>query len=175
MTTIAEPVAPPWYQQFWPWFLISIPAATVAGCLYTIALALSTSDSLVAKPVDSGFDIVTEQTLRAEQQAAELGLVAMLEYDATTRVITANVDNLPVDLRNAVVDLVVAHPTFASRDVHIRMPPAPALNDTARFAAIVPDQLAENGYVYLEVTGEWRVSANWNSAATTALTPRGAR
>ena len=26
----------PWYRQFWPWFLISLPATAVAGCAVTI-------------------------------------------------------------------------------------------------------------------------------------------
>ena len=29
----------PWYRQFWPWFVISIPAATVIACLVTIVIA----------------------------------------------------------------------------------------------------------------------------------------
>ena len=37
----------PWYRQFWPWFIIALPAAAVAGGLFTLWLALSNPDHLV--------------------------------------------------------------------------------------------------------------------------------
>lgn len=37
----------PWYRQFWPWFIIALPAAAVAGSLFTLWLAVSNPDHLV--------------------------------------------------------------------------------------------------------------------------------
>ena len=37
----------PWYKQFWPWFLISLPATAVIGSMITIKLAVDTADGLV--------------------------------------------------------------------------------------------------------------------------------
>ncbi|MGD9021258.1 MAG: FixH family protein [Lysobacterales bacterium] len=37
----------PWYRQFWPWFIIALPAAAVAAGLFTLWLAISNPDSLV--------------------------------------------------------------------------------------------------------------------------------
>lgn len=35
------PVDPgrPWYRQFWPWFLVALFAAAVAGSVYTVLLS----------------------------------------------------------------------------------------------------------------------------------------
>jgi len=37
----------PWYRQFWPWFIISLPAAAVIAGIITFWLALSRPDPLV--------------------------------------------------------------------------------------------------------------------------------
>jgi hypothetical protein len=37
----------PWYQQFWPWFIIALPAAAVIGSFFTLWLAVSNPDHLV--------------------------------------------------------------------------------------------------------------------------------
>ena len=31
----------PWYRQFWPWFVIALPATAVMACLVTIWIAVS--------------------------------------------------------------------------------------------------------------------------------------
>jgi hypothetical protein len=39
-----------WYRNGWVWLIIAIPAATVAGCLLTIYLALTNPDEIVRDP-----------------------------------------------------------------------------------------------------------------------------
>ena len=41
----------PWYRQFWPWFIIMIPASAVIAGFITLWLAVSRPDHLV---VDDG-------------------------------------------------------------------------------------------------------------------------
>lgn len=43
----------PWYRNGWVWLVIAIPAATVAGCLVTVWLALANPDELVRGPTAS--------------------------------------------------------------------------------------------------------------------------
>ncbi len=38
---------PPWYQQFWPWFLIALPATAVIGSLFTVWIAFQQGTGLV--------------------------------------------------------------------------------------------------------------------------------
>jgi hypothetical protein len=37
----------PWYRQFWPWFIIALPAAAVIASFFTLWLAISNPDYLV--------------------------------------------------------------------------------------------------------------------------------
>jgi hypothetical protein len=57
---------PPWYRQFWPWFLIAIPALTVIGSGITLWLALTHPETLV---VDEG----RYQEIRSELRAQDDG------------------------------------------------------------------------------------------------------
>ncbi|MFM1891144.1 MAG: FixH, partial [Pseudomonadota bacterium] len=36
----------PWYRQFWPWLLISLPASVVIASMVTIYIAVQTDDGL---------------------------------------------------------------------------------------------------------------------------------
>ncbi len=40
----------PWYSVKMVWLILAIPACTVAGCLFTIYLALANPDHLVKSP-----------------------------------------------------------------------------------------------------------------------------
>jgi len=37
----------PWYKQFWPWFIIALPASAVVAGFITLWLAISSPDYLV--------------------------------------------------------------------------------------------------------------------------------
>ncbi len=37
----------PWYRQFWPWFIIALPASAVIASFITLWLAVSHPDHLV--------------------------------------------------------------------------------------------------------------------------------
>jgi len=68
----------PWWRQFWPWMLISLPASAVVGSLITIWLAVSSADSLV---VDDYYreGRAINRTIARDQRATELGLVATVD------------------------------------------------------------------------------------------------
>jgi len=37
----------PWYKQFWPWFIIALPASAVIASFITLWIAISNPDQLV--------------------------------------------------------------------------------------------------------------------------------
>lgn len=71
----------PWYKQFWPWFIISLPLSAVIGGIATLVLALQSPNSMV---VDDYYKagLAINETLARERAAAEQGLSALLRHDA---------------------------------------------------------------------------------------------
>jgi hypothetical protein len=43
----------PWYRQFWPWFLIGLPAVSVVFSFATLFIALRDADSVIPHEGDS--------------------------------------------------------------------------------------------------------------------------
>ena len=78
----------PWYRQFWPWFIIALPASAVVAGLTTLWISMQTTDSLVVQSED-GVRKASDRALAAERLAAELGLAAYIEIDPETRVVSA--------------------------------------------------------------------------------------
>jgi len=60
----ADPSTVPWYRQFWPWFIIAIPASAVIGGFVTLWLALTHPDHLVVE--DQEYQQIRSE-LRAQQ------------------------------------------------------------------------------------------------------------
>ena len=68
---------PPWYRQFWPWFLISFPALSVVGGVWMIWVASNGDFELVDKNYyQAGLDI--NQRLVRDRFAREANLQANL-------------------------------------------------------------------------------------------------
>jgi hypothetical protein len=44
MTTESEEYGSPWYQNFWPWFIVGLLGFSVVGSLLTVAIAYRTRD-----------------------------------------------------------------------------------------------------------------------------------
>ena len=74
---------PPWYRQFWPWFIIALPAAVVVASLTTVFIAFINADSMVN---DDYFKEGMAINMRLEQDklAEKLQLSARLRWDSAT-------------------------------------------------------------------------------------------
>ncbi len=46
-TKLAPGEGVPWYKQFWPWFIIALPASVVVASFITLWIAISNPDQLV--------------------------------------------------------------------------------------------------------------------------------
>ena len=44
----------PWYRQFWPWFIFSLPAAVVVAGITTVVIANRGADDLALRDSHSG-------------------------------------------------------------------------------------------------------------------------
>jgi hypothetical protein len=106
--------AQPWYRQFWPWFIFSLPAASVVAGFTTLYLA----GSAPAMVVDDYGRIAktTAQRIERRDYARQLGLSAALRF--------ADSGELYIDLTRvrhespwpAALTLQLVHPTQAERD-----------------------------------------------------------
>ncbi|MGD8785128.1 MAG: FixH family protein [Thioalkalispiraceae bacterium] len=116
MTETREMIKP-WYRQFWPWFLMSFPAAAVIAGIITIVIATSNKDHAV---VDDYYKkgLAINRVIDQQQQAASMGLTASAEYVEATGELELVLDSKSnVNLDS--LGLKMVHPTRASLDRHV--------------------------------------------------------
>ena len=159
----------PWYRQFWPWFIIALPASAVVAGLYTVWLAMQTGDSLVVHS-DDGMNVVTERNLGAEREAMRLGLSATVDIQLQTGVVTVLLSSAMDAALPAALQLRLRHSTMASRDVDVQllqaMPNAAGDAVWAGHFNTPPD----GRYQMILSSGEaWRLSTDWSGQSQVRL------
>lgn len=169
---MTQPAVKPWYRQFWPWFLISLPASAVIAGLYTAFLAVRTDDSLVVDS-DEGMDVVAERHLAAERLAAELGLEAHIRIDAGTGAVVATLTSpAHVDWPDT-LRLQFSHPTLAVHDQSVALVAAlPDSDGNAVWAGRVHSVPDGRWYLVLD-DDAWRLSGTWRGEPDLRLRPGG--
>lgn len=161
----------PWYRQFWPWFLILLPASAVVASLYTVSLAFRTTDSFVTQS-DDGMDVVTERNLAAERRATDLGLAAALSVNADTGAITATLHAGQDADWPQTIELLFSHPTDVRQDAFVTLtagiPTSDGLPVYAGHLVNVPDG---RWYVVLSADDDWRLVSEWYGESAIRLLP----
>ncbi len=143
---------PPWYRQFWPWFLIALPASVVVAGIVTLVIAMRTSDGLV---VDDYYKegLAINRVLERDQAARRLGLQADVQFteDGDVRVIMLNPK--AVDLGE--LTLRMWHPTRDAQDVVVALKAGADGTFSAQVGALPPG----NWHVVVESdsTDNWRL------------------
>lgn len=134
-------VPKPWYRQFWPWFLISIPAATVVASIATIKFAIDSSDGLVSENYyKEGLAIYRDAD--ALLKAREFGIRANIVVSPDSRA-------LAVDLRSKAnqafgpLQLSLRHPTRARHDIRLAL----QATGPGHYEAMLPQDLADANWV----------------------------
>lgn len=79
VSTDGKPV-PPWYKQFWPWFLIILPATSVVAGLTMAVIAFNSADTLVNDNYYKDGLAINRQ-LAQDNEAVRLGLSATMTLD----------------------------------------------------------------------------------------------
>jgi hypothetical protein len=161
----------PWYRQFWPWFIIALPASAVIASLYTVSLAVRTTDSLVVSSED-GMDVVASRHLAAERVAAENGIRATLAFDLDSGAIKATLTaDAGVDWPKT-LQLLLSHPAFANRDQRITMTAAmPDSDGNPVWSGHFVEIPGGRWYVVLADGDNWRLSGSWSGASALQLAP----
>lgn len=118
MQTSTPATQKPWYRQFWPWFLISIPLASVFLSSIMLMKALDQPDTLV---VDNYYKegLAINEALGQDQAAHDLGLKAIMQFSNESRIqveLSANRELAPEFLV-----LRLLHPTLAEEDQQVAL------------------------------------------------------
>ena len=150
----------PWYRQFWPWFLIALPAVSVVFSIATLVVAVRHADSLVRDDwYKAGLGV--NRDLALERAAAQRGLAATLVPSAAA--LAVRVDGRDLDPGTQLV-LLLAHPTDAARDQTL---PLRAVGD-GEYVAPLTAPLRGPWYAALTPAGGgWRLSARVDFDAPT--------
>ncbi len=102
----------PWYREFWPWFLMSLPATAVIAGITTVVIAVRSSDGMVVGDYYKA-GLAINQTLARDNAAYALGLTATVrnEDGALLLTLAGRLPGYPEQLT-----LTLAHPTRAGMD-----------------------------------------------------------
>jgi len=105
----------PWYRQFWPWFLILLPASVVVAAVSTAFIANEHADDLV---VDDYYTdgLAINRQLEKKERATALGISARLRFRGD-RVDVATAG--PVQEEQ--LELLLSHPMEADRDFTVTL------------------------------------------------------
>ncbi|MBF0256044.1 MAG: FixH family protein [Gammaproteobacteria bacterium] len=109
----------PWYKQFWPWFIISIPGTAVVASMFLINSAIQTADGLVSDDYYKE-GLAINQDLSKTRFAQTLGLRAVVLFDPDTRELRANLSG-KLTSPPPLLELQLVHPTVKGLDEKILM------------------------------------------------------
>ena len=163
----------PWYRQFWPWFIIALPAASVVAGVTTVWIAMQTTDSLVVRS-DDGVRNAADRRISAERLASEMNLAALVEIDPDTGVVSAVIRSGDLTEIPATLEFELSHPAFADRDLLVTL--NKAMSDESGnpvwvgHIVTVPD---ERFYAVLKAGDAWRLTAEWRGETSLTLRPGG--
>ena len=161
----------PWYRQFWPWFIMAIPASAVVAGLYTVWIAMQTTDSLVVQS-DDGMNVVTERNTAAEREAVRLGLSAYVDINPETGAVVVTMTSAAnIDLPGS-LELKMRHPTMASRDATIELLRAmPNSAGDPNWAGHFLTPPSGRYFLTLSSGNTWRLSTEWSGQLQIRLEP----
>jgi hypothetical protein len=117
-----KPLIEPWYRQFWPWFLIALPAVAVVASLYTVSLAFKYEASLVADDYYKQGLAINEDLAR-RREASRQQLSADIRIDQLIGELSVVVyrgvppqDGRPLDADTSALQLEFIHPFDKAQD-----------------------------------------------------------
>lgn len=104
----------PWYRQFWPWFIMALPASAVVAGLITLYIATVNRDTLVRDDYYKD-GLAINQDLARSRRAGELGIRAELAYDPASGDLALSTTGVPAGTER--LTLLLVHPTLAEFDL----------------------------------------------------------
>lgn len=142
----------PWYRQFWPWFLIALPATVVVAGISMIFIANEGADDLV---VDEYYKdgLAINRKLEKQERAQQLGIGARLSIAGSD--ITVRTDG-PVTAER--LELALSHPLESDRDFAVFL----IQSLPGEYRGTLPAAVAPRWHWALQLPGEagWRLDGS---------------
>lgn len=137
----------PWYKQFWPWFLISLPMSAVIASMITINLAITDVDGLV-KDDHYKQGLAINQDKARKHMAENLGVQAQTIVDINTGTIKTILNDAAIgNLDKLQVNMI--HPTRVNNDMSIILDRMDTNTYTGKFSMSV-----KPGYWWVRLSPE---------------------
>ena len=153
----------PWYRQFWPWFIIAIPASSVLVGSLLLTLAIRNPDPIV---VDNYYKegLAINQQLDRQRLAAELGIQALVRFDAGQGQLS--IESLEAGKLQGPLDLFLIHPTLAGQDRVTTLQP----DAEGRYHLALSDSGNSRWHIALEsASAGWRLEGRIRLAENTQV------
>jgi len=141
----------PWYREFWPWFLMSLPASAVVAGIATVVIAVQSADGMVVGDYYKA-GLAINQTLARDDAAYAMALRATLKNEdgALLLTLTGRMPAYPEQL-----SLTLAHPTRSGMDQTLALHHA----GNGHYRAALPGMPAGKWHVLLvDGASTWRIS-----------------
>lgn len=152
---IREPVEP-WYKQFWPWFIFSLPAAVVVAGITTVVIAHRHADDMV---VDEYYKdgLAINRQLEKIERAEQLGISADLTIGGEQVIM-----ELSQDAGSGELVLKLSHPLESDRDFQLVLQPS----GDGTYRAPLEHTVEPHWHWTLTRTGDmpWRVDGSLSEA-----------
>ncbi|WP_088328565.1 FixH family protein [Lacimicrobium sp. SS2-24] len=145
-----NPMPPPWYKQFWPWFLIAIPVVSIALSINLLRLATTGQDSMV---IEDYYKEGKAINMRLEKitAAQNLGIETLLSVDDDTVVLNFT-QGAPSD--GTALKLFFQHPTLQDEDFQLML----TRNSPGRYSGELPRSISGKWHLTLEpFDQQWRI------------------
>lgn len=155
----------PWYREPWPWLLMAGPALVIVAGAVTTAIAVQTSDGVVADDYyKQGLGI--NRTLARDARAEALHVKADVQFNeerARVRV------RLAGETRPPQLKMTLVHPTRAGGDQAL---PLTHVGGGVYDGGLVPPHVGTWRLRIEDSDGAWRLTGMWRTAdATATLAP----
>lgn len=145
----------PWWREPMVWLVAGLPVAAVMASFATLWIAVRNADTLVKEGyLKEGFTV--QEVLPQDHEAVRLGLSGQLIVESSgLRIVLAGLAQ-----PEATLQLVLAHPTEATRDLILQL----ERNQAGVYLAALPDLPPGKRHVLLETTHPgWRLHGSWDA------------
>jgi uncharacterized protein len=154
----------PWYKQFWPWFLISLPASVVVASMVTINLAITTSDGLVSDDYYKE-GLAIRKFAEKSQLAQDLGLNGAMDYDSDTGAVSLALDG-DLSPYPGTLELEVIHPTIPNQDQATSL----TFSGGNRYVGRIDNLIPGNWRIRVKPTDDsWRIEGRMSIPAASTV------